>query len=273
MARSSGPLHSNSARGTVGPLTHRIWRGNGTVSRHRSPSRIRLRPSAILSPENILNCFARFNAGIGTTLRFGSGGFFLVSLADLIGGFGLASQPSVTRQPKWFDADPAHNNKPYILPDGSDDYLTTPLLPAHFHPPLDVWIVAEDCGVPTSDRVLFNLSSTMLACLNASASATYQWLWNSPLIGLLAPWSISTVKVWRLIINPSTIQLFWNGVPQSDPKTISTLTFDLLRFFAPYYLTALYNRRLFEIAFWRRILNPVEAALLLRYYTETFNIV
>lgn len=273
MARSTGPLHSDSARGSAGPLTHRVWRNNGTVSRHRAPSRVRLQPSKILSPEAISDCFARFNAGIGTTLRFGSGGHYLVSLADLIGGFGLASQPILASQPKWFSADPAHNNKPYIFPDGSNDYLTTPTLTSHFHPPLDIWVIAEDTGTPTTSRTLFGLSSIVSSQLVVSSDPALQWFWVSLTVPKLALWSNSTVKVWRLIIQPGTIQLFWNGFPQSAPKTISTQTFDRLKIFASRVNTLVYNRRLFEIAFWRRILNPVEAALLLRLYKETFNIV
>jgi len=273
LAKSKGALHAEIVKGSTGAITHRVYRGTGTLSKHRAPSRIRFKRATIGSPLEIPNIFSLHSVGQGYTLRSFGGNKFLVSLLDLVGGFGTLNQTNDTIQPLWLPSDPSHNNRPYILPDGFVQNIFSSVLPLDFPPPLDVWLVAQDCGTPTSARVLLSLHKTLTAHINASTTATFQWRWQNPICNMIAPWSNDTVKVWRISFTPATVQLFWNGIPQQIPLPVSGVTFNWLRLFSTNTGVSVYNRRLFEIATWRRILNPVEAALLLRFYQEYFNIV
>jgi len=272
MARSTGPLHSDQARGSAGNLTHRVYRGTGTVSRHRSPSRIKRRRASIVSPQQIPGCFSYHTAAVGYLLRVVGSLKYLVSLQDLAGGFGQFLQSIAPFQPQWISSDPLHGNRPYLLFDGVDDGLpTTPLVP-RFSAPLDVWVVASDCGIPSSDIGFISFSSSYSRYLYCDSSPAIQWGWVSPAQYNLKPHVDLGVRVWRIVFSAGTIQIFINGVAQTLPKTITTTEFNRILYSFVFVSGHAYPGKLFDIATWRRILNPVEVALLLRYYTETFNI-
>jgi len=272
MAKVSGQLHSDLAKGSVGPVTHRVYCGTGTASKHRAPSRKRLTKLTIKSPVDIGNCWSRHSADIGYTLRTVGADSYLVSLSDQVGGFGTLSQSDTTRQPLWKSSDPNRNSRPYILPDGINDFLSTPVLTMPITQPLDIWFVVNDPGATTSLRVLFSLHNAIYSHLHCSHEPAKKWTWNSPLIHLLAPFGDGFTKVFRIVIDVSTIQVFWNGVPQSLPKALSPQTWNFLRLFTTYILGFYYKDRLFEITTFRRILNPVESQLLLHYYYRFYNL-
>ena len=272
MAKVKGQLHSDLVKGSVGPVTHRLYRGVGTASKRRSPNRVRIAKRWIGSPLDLPGCFSRHSADIGCTLRILPPDSFIKSISDQVGGFGTLSQLIDVNQPNWFPSDPAHGDKPYILPDGVDDNLSTLPIVTPFGLPFDVWIIAADCGVPPFGRALFNLSSVFNLLFYAHGSPSYMWVWTAPTVPLLAPWSNRTTKVWRIKFDYGTIQVFWNGIPMSIPKLIPTPAFNRLQLFASYLGTTPYNSRLFEIATFRRILNPVETQLLLSYYYDVYNL-
>jgi len=272
MAKVSGQLHSDLAKGSIGPVTHRVYRGTGTASKHRAPSRKRLTKLTIKSPLDIGNCWSRHSADIGYTLRIVPPDAFLKSLSDQVGGFGTLSQLDDVRQPLWFPSDSSHNNRPYIIPDGLNDYMFTLTNPVKFGAPFDIWAVMYDCGHPSASRAPLCFASVPSAHLNCSTNPALQWVWQAPPIGLLANWSDATCKVWRIVFDQNTIQMFWNGVAQSPPKIVPSQLFDLLQIFASIAPAGFYNNRLFEITTFRRILNPVEAQLLLHYLFDFYNL-
>jgi hypothetical protein len=134
-------------------------------------------------------------------------------------------------------------------------------------------MIAVDCGTPSINRIPLSLNSDNLHYVICSTNTATQWAFYLPLVQLLAPYSNDKVKVWRFLFSNNTLRLWWNGTPQSPIKGCSSFAINRLRLLGLGGTTAPYNRRLFEIAFWRRILNEVEVQLLLRFYRETFNIV
>ena len=272
MAKVKGQLHSDHVKGSVGPVTHRLYRGVGTASKHRSPSRKRLTKLWIKSPCEISGCWSRFVAGTGYTLRTVGVDNYLKYLLDLAGGFGTLSQLIDPKQPRWFSSDPVHGNQSYILPDGVDDFIETIAVSPPFSSPLEIWIIASDTGVPTSYQALFSLHPTSTQRLIVGPDVPIKWQWQSPSVILLAPWGDGTVKVWRIVFDGTSIQIFWNGVPQSDPKPVSALSFSRLRLFASRVPSFYYSKRLFEINFFRRILNPVEVQVLHSYFYGLYDL-
>ena len=273
MAKSKGAHHAEQVKGSIGAITHRVYRGTGTVSKHRAPSRVRMQPASIQTPQEIKDCFSLHSAGSGYTLSSPVSPFYLVSLADQVGGFGILQQPLQTNRPRWYPADPARNNRPYILPDGNNDSIySTPIIPA-YNAPLELWIVAQDVVDPAINRCLFNLHSTASRYLYQAIDPSHTWRWLTPGVEKLAPYGNQTTKIWRICFVGTTLQIFWNGVAQAAPQSLTTFTFNQLRLFSRFDSTLFYNKRLFEIATWRRILNQVEATLLLRYYRSAYNII
>lgn len=272
MVKSKGSHHSERVSGSVGPLTHRLYRGMETISRHRSPTRVKFRQPSISSPSNIPGCWSRYVASQGYVLSSAVPPFFLVSLADLCNGYGTLIQPTSALRCRWYPSDPLHNNQPYLLPDGINDTHYTVPSSTTINAPLDIWIVAADIGTPTVNRTLLSLHSVLARYLVCTVDPVQTYRWLTPNAEGLAPWSDATVKVWRIVFTGSTVQIYWNGIPQKAPTALASFSSDNLRLFARFDVTQFYNKPLFEIAFWRRILNPVEAKFLLSYYRLTFNI-
>lgn len=272
MAKSLHPYHSDQVKGSVGALTHRTCKGIGTVSRLRQKSPAVNRRAFISTPQEIAGLWSWFVADRGLTLRVDGLNKYVKFWNDQIGGFGQLAQSVAGNQPKWIVADPAHNNRPYVLPDATDDSLSTTPLVVAFAPPLDVWIVATDAGTPSTARTLLSLNSTVIRHLNVSTNPLWQWRWQDPAANLIAQYSDATVKIWRLSLTPLSAELFWNGVSQNAPAVVAIGSFNRLRLFATHLLAAFYNKPLFEILFWRRILNSTESALLLRYLNNTYDV-
>jgi len=272
MAKVSGQLHSDLAKGSVGPVTHRVYCGTGTASKHRSSSRKRLTKLTIKSPVDIGNCWSRHSADIGYTLRIVPPDTFLKSLADQVGGFGTLSQLDDVRQPLWFPSDTAHGNQPYILPDGINDFISGSIIVSPFTEPFEIWIIAADCAIPLSYHMLFSLNSGLTARVGCPTGGFLNWFYQSPTVYNIAPLSDGTVKVWRIVFSTGTIQVFWNGIAQNIPLVITPPAINRLRLFATRVPSQYYSRRLFEITTFRRILNPVEAQLLLHYLFDFYNL-
>jgi len=273
MAKSKGALHSEIAKGSTGAITHRVYRGTGTVSKHRAPSRVRMQQASIQSVREIKDCFSLHSAGVGYVLSGPVPPQYCVSIMDQCGGFGTISAPSSATRPKWFPADPAHNNRPYLLPNGINQFMYSSPLTVAFAPPLDIWVVASDTPHSASYRCMFSLYSLSERAFLRHIDPQPYWSWRIPLVEFLTPASDDVVKIWRIILTSTTIQVFWNGIAQSAPKALSITALNQLRLFSRNDQAMPYDRRLFEIATWRRILNPVEAELLLRFYRYTYDII
>jgi len=272
MAKVSGQLHSDLAKGSVGPVTHRIYRGTGTASKHRAPSRKRLTKLWIKSPVDIPGCWSRFVAGIGYTLRTVGVDNYLKYLLDQVGGFGTLTQLVDGLQPKWFPSDPAHGNQPYILPDGIDDFIQTGTISPFFDCPLEIWIVASTAGSIVGTKVLTNFSNNSDMCFAYSSNPAARHYWKSPTVNLLAPELAENVCVWRLVLTQYTIQVFINNVAQTAPKATSPMSFRNFRLFTQKSGSYPWAKRLFEIDFYRRILNPVEVQLLHSYFYDLYDL-
>jgi hypothetical protein len=209
---------------------------------------------------------------MGYTLRSVPPDNFITKLKDQVGGLGTLTQTVAAFQSKWFPSDASHNNRPYIQPDGINDFMFSSVLPVHYSQPLEIWIVAANSPFSTITRALFNLNSSVPVYFARSNNYPQGWVWQPSGTYNLAPQALELVRIWRIIILANTIQVFWNGVAQSIPKAIDPPDFDYLCLFAVSSATAIYNKKLFEICFFNSILNPVEAGLLLRYYREWFNV-
>jgi len=272
MAKVKGGLHSDLVKGSVGPVTHRLYRGVGTASKHRSPSRKRLTKLWIKSPLDIGNCWSRHSADINHILRYDGDDAYLVSLADQSHGFGALSQSDLSFQPLWFSSDPARNNRPYILPDGVDDFLKSVPLAASFFQPFEIWMVASTAGLISSRKVLVSFSEVADAFFAYYGIAAVRYYWTLPSVLLLGGALTENVVVWRLVLTASTIQLFVNGTPLTAPKAFSNVPFRNLRLFCERRGVYLWEKKLFEITTYRRILNPVESQLLLSFYFDLYNL-
>jgi hypothetical protein len=209
---------------------------------------------------------------MGYTLRSVPPNNFLTQLKDQVGGLGTLAQITSAFQPRWFPSDISHNNRPYILPDGSNDFMDTSVLPLGYSQPLEIWIVAANSPFGTLTRALFRLNSSVPVYFARSNNYPQGWIWQPGGTYNLAPQALELVRIWRIVISAGTAQVFWNGVAQSIPKAITPPDYDFLRLFAVSSGTAIYDKKLFEICFFNSILNPVEAGLLLRYYREWFNV-
>jgi hypothetical protein len=150
--------------------------------------------------------------------------------------------------------------------------MESPLVSPNFSQPLDIWICMANSPFSATTRTIFRLNSAIATYFARSNNINWGWFWQPAGTLNLAPHSDSTVRIWRIKIQGSTAQCFWNGVAQSLPKTIFLPDYNFLRLFAVSSGTAIYDKKLFEIAIWRRILTGVEASFLLRYYRSWFNV-
>lgn len=272
MAKIIGPGHADALKGKLASTTFRTYRGTAIASNSRMPVKRLIKPYAITKPEDIPGCFARFNAALGITKSGLPPNEIVKFWNDQIGGFGTLTQLASASQPKWFPTDPARNNQPYIIGDGINDRMATPPLVITIQQPLDIWIIGADVGTPTTVKVYFGLNSLTANHIAYSPTPTFKHYFNAPPAHLLAPDSNSTTKLWRITLTLTTIQIAWNTIPQSIPKPLALQSFNQLHIFSFYIPGYFASYKLFEIAFWRRILTPIESALLTAFYYERFKL-
>jgi len=272
MVRILGPLHTDSAAGTVSGITHRQYRGSNIASVARSKTRVRPKITSINDPRSLPGCFGWWNLSRGVTLSDPPPPLKVLCIRDntYIQGHLIETDPTIA--PTYHASDPLHNNRPYCTFDGVNDRLRTPVTSPTHQQPLEFWMVFQDFTTQSDVRELFATHNAGTYWLRRTGGPPYPYRINfGNTLDVIAA-QPTGVHLIRLVVNGVNSFAELDGVAQLPPGNAGTHPLIRLIVGARYDLTSFTNLSLFDLAVFNVILNPVNRQLLINWYFKWFNL-
>ena len=272
MVRILGPLHTDSAAGTVGGITHRRYRGSNIASGVRSKTRVRPKITSINDPMSIPGCVGWWNLGRGVTLTPPPPPLKVLSILDNTFKSGPFEQSSAGIAPTYHAADPLHNNRPYCEFDGVNDRMFTPLTQPTFPQPFELWIVCNNLSPTNITARIISTHDGVEYYFWRSTTSPHPWRINFGVSLFVIQPHPPAVHLYRIVVDGVSSFGELDGVPQYPPGNAGTQPLRRMLLAASWGLIEFTNLQLFDFSLFSRILNPVQRQLLINWYFKWFNL-
>ena len=272
MARGINTLGGQSARGSVGGITTRGYRGMTIIHKKKRMPREVLSSRSISSDTEINGMLGKWNFEEHCVTRLDTGLLYIVSANDLIGGVGTVSQAVPANQPRFIVGGSLAGGHAYGEADGINDELSSVAMAIPRAMPFEVWMVANEGAIPATAGFQYGISATQARGLTKRSAPVGELQMRGSLNLVVGQRGFDIPKVWRCVWNGASSYLWINGLSAGAVGDIGTPQLQQMNIWGRMPAGGWSNFKLWRLVVFGRILTATEAILLTNYYRSFYAI-
>ena len=270
MARGINALGGTDARGSVGGITTRGYRGMTIIHNKKRMPRHVLSNAMLAGDTDIPGMLAKWNFEAHCVTRLDTGLLYIVSANDLIGGVGTVLQPVAANQPRFIAGGTLAGGHAYGEGDGINDELSSVAMATPRAMPFEVWMVANEGPEATVAGYYYGISATQARGLAKRVVPPGERQLRGSLNLIVGMRGADIPKVWRCVWNGASSYMWINGLQTHIAGDVGVPQLQQMNMWGRMPAGGWSNFKLWCLVVFGRILTPTEALTLTNYYRSFY---